>query len=72
MDNLNTEMLGHFCIPLPPLAEQKEIVRAVEAVQCKTNALRDSLQLSIALAKERRAALINVAITRQILPEEKK
>jgi type I restriction enzyme S subunit len=70
MDNLNTEMLGHFCIPLPPLAEQKEIVRAVEAVQRRINALRESLQLSIALAKERRTALITSAVTGQISLED--
>jgi len=63
-------MLGHFCIPLPPLAEQKEIVRAVEAVQRRINALRESLQLSIALAKERRTALITSAVTGQISLED--
>lgn len=70
MDNLNTEMLGHFCIPLPPLAEQNEIAGAVEAYQRKVNHLRDSLQLSIALAKERRAALITSAVTGQISLED--
>ena len=70
MDNLNTEMLGHFYIPLPPLAEQNEIASAVEADQRKINTLRDSLQLSIALAKERRAALITSAVTGQISRED--
>ncbi|MGE4073244.1 MAG: restriction endonuclease subunit S [Lysobacterales bacterium] len=70
MDNLNTEMLGHFRIPLPPLDEQREIVRAVEADQRKAIALRASLQLSITLAKERRAALISAAVTGQIPVEE--
>jgi len=70
MDNLNTEMLGHFRIPLPPLVEQKEILNAVELSQHTGNALRDSLQASIMLAKERRAALITAAVTGQIPMEE--
>jgi len=53
-------------LPVPPHDEQLEIVRAVETDQRKANALRDSLQLSITLAKERRAALITAAVTGQI------
>lgn len=57
-------------LPVPPHDEQAAIVRAVEADQRKANALRESLQLSITLAKERRAALITAAVTGQIPPEE--
>jgi len=53
-------------LPVPPASEQRDIVRAVEADQHKANALRDTLQLSIRLAKERRAALITAAVTGQI------
>ncbi|MFZ1827416.1 MAG: restriction endonuclease subunit S [Candidatus Competibacteraceae bacterium] len=53
-------------LPVPPHDEQFEIVRTVETDQRKANALRDSLQLSITLAKERRAALITAAVTGQI------
>tara|TARA_R110000851_G_scaffold146423_1_gene286104 strand:+ start:3263 stop:4522 length:1260 start_codon:yes stop_codon:yes gene_type:complete len=53
-------------LPVPPHDEQAAIVRAVEADQRKANALRESLQLSITLAKERRAALITAAVTGQI------
>jgi type I restriction enzyme S subunit len=52
-------------LPVPPHDEQAAIVRAVEADQRKANALRESLQLSITLAKERRAALITAAVTGQ-------
>jgi type I restriction enzyme S subunit len=69
MDNLNTDMLGHFCMPLPPLAEQKDIVSAAESDQRKSDALRESLQFSIMLAKERRFALITAAVTGQIALE---
>jgi type I restriction enzyme S subunit len=57
-------------LPVPPHDEQLEIVRTVEADQRKANALRDSLQLSITLAKERRAALITAAVTGQIPLED--
>ena len=66
MDNLNTEMLGHFCIPYPPIDEQKAIVSQVEIAQAKTRKLIDHLLLSVNLAKERRAALITAAVTGQI------
>ena len=57
-------------LPVPPHDEQIAIVRAVEMDQRNANALRESLQLSITLAKERRAALITAAVTGQISPEE--
>ncbi|WP_215892287.1 restriction endonuclease subunit S [Acidithiobacillus ferriphilus] len=57
-------------LPVPPQDEQLEIIRAVETGQRKANALRDSLQLSITLAKERRGALITAAVTGQIPMEE--
>ncbi|MFN3842095.1 MAG: restriction endonuclease subunit S [Rehaibacterium terrae] len=57
-------------LPVPPHDEQAAIVRAVEQDQRKANALRESLRLSITLAKERRAALITAAVTGQIPLEE--
>ena len=57
-------------LPVPPHDEQLEIVRSIETDQYKAIALRDRLQLSIALAKERRAALITAAVTGQIPLEE--
>lgn len=57
-------------LPVPPHNEQLQIVRAVEADQRKANALRDSLHMSITLAKERRAALISAAVTGQLPLEE--
>lgn len=57
-------------LPVPPHEEQLEIVRTVETDRRKASALRDNLQLSITLAKERRAALITAAVTGQIPLEE--
>ena len=57
-------------LPVPAHDEQAAIVHAVEADQRRANALRESLQLSITLAKERRAALITTAVIGQIPLEE--
>lgn len=57
-------------LPVPPESEQRDIVRAIEADQHQAIALRDALQLSISLAKERRVALITAAVTGQIPLEE--
>lgn len=57
-------------LPVPSHDEQLAIVHAVEADQRRAQALRDSLQTSIALAKERRAAIITAAVTGQIPLEE--
>lgn len=57
-------------LPVPPHDEQAAIVRAVEADQCKANALREALRSSVRLAQERRAALITAAVTGQIPLEE--
>jgi type I restriction enzyme S subunit len=55
---------------VPPKDQQQEIAHVVESDQDKTSNLRRNLQLSIALAKERRAALITAAVTGQIPVEE--
>jgi len=67
---LYPESFFEMRLPVPPQDEQRDIVRAVEMDQCKANALRENLQLSITLAKERRAALITAAVTGQIPLEE--
>lgn len=70
MDNLNTETLGHFRIPYPPLPEQNTIVSYIKSMQTKTLDLMGRLQKSIRVAKERRSALITAAVTGQISIEE--
>ena len=67
---LRTDMLTKFKIPVPPPEEQASIVKAARADQIKADELRENLRLSIALAKERRAALITAAVTGQIPLEE--
>lgn len=57
-------------LPVPPEDEQLEIIHAIESHQGKTKGLGEVLQQSIALAQERRAALITAAVTGQIPVEE--
>lgn len=63
---LYPESFFEIRLPVPPCDEQIDIVRTVETDQRKANALRESLQLSINLARERRSALITAAVTGQI------
>lgn len=70
MDNLNTEILGAFPLELPPVAEQRAIVAHLAAETARLDALAAAAARSLALLKERRAALIAAAVTGQMnLPE---
>ncbi len=53
-------------LPVPPHEDQQDIIAAVEESQRKTKELVEVMQQSIALAKERRAALITAAVTGRI------
>lgn len=56
--------------PMPPLAEQHEIVHHIAAETAKIDRLRAATENSITLLKERRGALIAAAVTGQIdIPE---
>ena len=57
-------------LPVPPRNEQRELVELIEREQQKVKELVDTLRRSIALTKERRAALITAAVTGQISIEE--
>ncbi|MBB5043468.1 hypothetical protein [Shinella fusca] len=52
--------------PVPPLDEQQDIVERISAETTKIDRLRAATENSIALLKERRAALIAAAVTGQI------
>ncbi len=53
-------------MPVPPLAEQREIVAHVSAEAAKIDALRQAAERTIGLLKERRAGLISNAVTGKI------
>ena len=63
---LDTEVLGRFAIPLPGPEEQVAIVLYVKSESAKLDALRSAAERTIALLKERRAALIAAAVTGQL------
>jgi type I restriction enzyme S subunit len=52
-------------LPVPPLDEQREIAAHIAAETAKLHGLRDATQRTIALLRERRAALIAAAVTGQ-------
>ncbi len=70
MDNLNTEILGHFRIPLPKLQEQQHIIKNLQRKTAGIDSLAQLLKETVELLKERRSALITAAVTGQIPPEE--
>ena len=52
--------------PVPPIGEQRAIVTHISAETAKIDALRAATERTIALLKERRAALIAAAVTGKI------
>lgn len=50
-------------VPLPPLDEQRMILASIQRETAKLDALRGATERTIALLKERRAALIAAAVT---------
>ena len=66
MNNLNTEILGGCHVPAPPLEEQGRIVDHIDLEMAKLDTMRVAIGRTIALLRERRAALIAAAVTGQI------
>ncbi len=64
--NLNPNRFGYLPIALPPLAEQREIVRYISRAASSLQSVRAATEQTITLLKERRSALIAAAITGQI------
>jgi type I restriction enzyme S subunit len=60
---LTCEEVTAFRVPLPPRAEQRAIVAHIAAETARLDALAAATARSIALLKERRAALIAAAVT---------
>jgi type I restriction enzyme, S subunit len=61
--------IANMFLPLPPISEQREIMRTIERETDSTKELVTALTDSISLLKERRSALITAAVTGQIEPE---
>ena len=69
MPKINREALGGIRIPLPPADEQRAIIEHIAGQVAKLDNLRVSTERTIALLKERRAALIAATVTGQIKVE---
>ena len=50
-------------VPLPPLDEQRTILAHIQRETAKLDALRSATERTIAMLRERRAALIAAAVT---------
>ena len=57
--------LFEILLPVPPLREQEEIVAKIQCTASRLSQLQRATKKSIALLKERRPALISVAVTGQ-------
>lgn len=64
--NLNAEKVRDHRLACPPLAEQRAIIAHIERDTGKLDALSSVTEGTIALLKERRAALIAAAVTGQM------
>lgn len=63
---LNQQRMGDVPILVPPLGEQQPIVEHIVCQTAKLDAVRSATERTIALLKERRAALIAAAVTGQL------
>jgi len=66
IQNFSAEKYGDLVVCLPPLEEQKQIVNHIDTFTKKSLQLSKEIEKSIALLKERRAALISAAVTGKI------
>jgi type I restriction enzyme, S subunit len=64
---LESEVLGRFPVCVPPMKEQRAIVAHIAAETGKLDALHAATERTIALLKERRAALIAAAVTGNLM-----
>ncbi|WP_295391442.1 hypothetical protein [uncultured Thiodictyon sp.] len=66
MQNIGQDTVLNSWIVIPPLAEQREIVARIESSRNTSSKLKNALESSVELLRERRAALITAAVTGQI------
>lgn len=64
--HLNCGNVKDVLLPVPPLTEQREIMKHIEHEERRVAALSGKTERSIELLKERRSALITAAVTGQI------
>jgi type I restriction enzyme S subunit len=64
--NVNAEKIAQFRIPLPPLTEQKRIVREYQAVAAGVDLIRGKAEREIMLLQEFRTRLVADVVTGQV------
>ena len=64
--NLNPNRFGYLPIALPPLVEQRAIIRYISRAASSLQSVRAATERTITLLKERRSALIAAAVTGQV------
>ena len=70
MVKISQEHIKNWWLPVPPLDEQRDIVAHIITETAKLDSLGAATKRTIALLKERRAALIAAAVTGQIPMED--
>jgi type I restriction enzyme S subunit len=66
MQNISQDVVRNLWLPVPPLDEQCAIVAHIARETARLDAVRAATERTIALLKERRAALIAAAVTGQL------
>jgi type I restriction enzyme S subunit len=66
MQNISQDVVRNLWLPVPLQEEQRAIVEHISRETAKVDAVRAATERTIALLKERRAALIAAAVTGQI------
>ncbi|WNV82613.1 restriction endonuclease subunit S [Umezawaea sp. Da 62-37] len=66
MESLRRPLLADFPVAIPPMEEQRKIVKYLDQHASKTDTLITEAERFIELSKERRAALITAAVAGQI------
>lgn len=64
--NINSETLGNYAFPLPPLAEQQRIVEVIESLFEKLDTAKELVQNALDSFENRKAAILHKAFTGEL------
>lgn len=64
--HISPGQIGEFVVPLPPLEEQRAILKRLVECESRIGSLSTAAETAIILLQERRAALISAAVTGKI------
>jgi type I restriction enzyme, S subunit len=66
MQNLNPAIVGGLPVPLPPLEQQREILRNISSQEWQSRKIEDAIGRAEERIREYRSALITASVTGQI------